>query len=455
MSIEETAPPGNASAGAVGVSAKVNLPEKYRAARQALAECVRVDEVKTTLDKALAMEVYAFQQKDADLIEASVYIRKRAERRIGELMEEERKAGLLAPGRPAKKLVSEKLITTLAERGIDGNLANRARKAAATPEAKYEEQTNKAIRLAVAGATNDKAFISAMKADLGEERKKRRAEIERSLAAKQCALPQKKYGVIYADPEWPFENLSDKTNSSLRDHFPTSDIDTIKRRDVPSIAADDCVLFLWATAPQLPACLDVMTAWGFEYKSQVVWVKDRAGTGYWFRGRHELLLLGTKGKPPAPAPGENWDSVVEAPKGRFAEKPDRFYELIEAYFPSLPKLEMNARKARDGWDRWGNEAPPPQTGRMKWLTMELMAAEHLDAELEPDDDPEFDTQLLTVDGLTLSVSAWARESNIHPAMLRARLKSGWHSDWILMPLPGMGFWEGNKPGLPDSPPPGA
>jgi hypothetical protein len=81
-----------------GVVAKVNLPAKYQAARQALAECLRVDEVKTMRDKALAMEVYALQQKDADLISASVYIRKRAERRIGELMEEERKAGLLPKG---------------------------------------------------------------------------------------------------------------------------------------------------------------------------------------------------------------------------------------------------------------------------------------------------------------------------------------------------------------------
>jgi N6-adenosine-specific RNA methylase IME4 len=101
----------------------------------------------------------------------------------------------------------------------------------------------------------------------------------------------------------------------------------------------------------------VMAAWGFKYKSNAVWEKNCAGNGYWFRGRHELLLVGTRGKIPAPAPGDNWDSVIKVRKGRFAEKPDIVYELIEAYFPNLPKIELNARKARAGWDAWGNEAP--------------------------------------------------------------------------------------------------
>ena len=67
------------------------------------------------------------------------------------------------------------------------------------------------------------------------------------------------------------------------------------------------MLFLWATAPMLPQALEVMAAWGFKYKSHMVWVKDRTGTGYWFRNAHELLLVGTKGRIPAPAPGMQMD----------------------------------------------------------------------------------------------------------------------------------------------------
>jgi N6-adenosine-specific RNA methylase IME4 len=92
-----------------------------------------------------------------------------------------------------------------------------------------------------------------------------------------------------------------------------------------------------------------------EYKSHCVWVKDRAGTGYWFRNVHELLLVGTKGYIPAPAPGTQWDSVMEAPRGDHSAKPDEFAEMIEQLFPHCARLEMFARTKRDGWDVWGNE----------------------------------------------------------------------------------------------------
>jgi hypothetical protein len=81
------------------------------------------------------------------------------------------------------------------------------------------------------------------------------------------------------------------------------------------------VLFLWATVPMLPHALEVMAASGFSYKSSFVWVKPRAGTGYWNRNQHELLLVGTKGNVPAPAAGTQWSSVIEAPTGRHSEKP--------------------------------------------------------------------------------------------------------------------------------------
>jgi N6-adenosine-specific RNA methylase IME4 len=179
---------------------------------------------------------------------------------------------------------------------------------------------------------------------------------EGDLAAKQLALPDKKYGVILADPEWRFEVYSEKGMLAVADnHYPTSHLDDIKAREVASIAADDCVLFLWATVPMLPQALMVMSAWGFTYKSNFSWVKPRAGTGYWNRNRHELLLVGTRGNVPAPAPGTQWDSVIEAPTGRHSEKPEAAYDLIESYFPSLPKIELNARRSRHGWDAWGNE----------------------------------------------------------------------------------------------------
>ena len=81
------------------------------------------------------------------------------------------------------------------------------------------------------------------------------------------------------------------------------------------------------------------------------------GTGYWFRNQHEILLLGTKGEPPTPAMGTQAVSILYAPVGAHSAKPVEVLELIERYFPTLPKIELNARNARQGWDRWGSDAP--------------------------------------------------------------------------------------------------
>jgi len=130
--------------------------------------------------------------------------------------------------------------------------------------------------------------------------------------------------------------------------------DDICALEVP--AADNAVLFLWATVPMLLEALAVMRAWGFTYKSHCVWAKGRAGTGYWFRNAHELLLVGTRGSIPAPAPGQQYCSVIELPVGRHSEKPDGFVEMIEEMFPNIPAIELFARQPRIGWDAWGNEA---------------------------------------------------------------------------------------------------
>ena len=153
------------------------------------------------------------------------------------------------------------------------------------------------------------------------------------------ALPDKRYGVIVADPEWRFEPYSRETgmDRAADNHYSTSATDVIAARDVGSIAADDCVLFLWATAPMLPDALRVMEAWGFKYKSQAVWDKVHVGTGYWFRNRHEILLVGTKGNIPAPAMGEQFPSLLTICRKEHSAKPEQFLELVEQYFPDSTK----------------------------------------------------------------------------------------------------------------------
>lgn len=107
----------------------------------------------------------------------------------------------------------------------------------------------------------------------------------------------------------------------------------------------------------LPDALEVIDAWGFTYKTNLVWVKPWIGRGNYLRNRHELLLLATRGGYSPPADDRRSDSVIDAPRGRHSEKPARFYELIEQMYPNAIRLELFARgNARPGWTTWGNEA---------------------------------------------------------------------------------------------------
>jgi N6-adenosine-specific RNA methylase IME4 len=321
---------------------------KYEAAKAALAEACRVDEVKGIRDKALAMQTYARQAKDGDMIAWATDIRLRAERKAGQMLREmdekrERRRSE-EPGNTA--------LPALSDLGVTKMQSSRWQKLGALDDEQFEERAAVAKRQAVAS-------VEATAAERTAEKKERRAEREVELAAKQTALPDKRYGVILADPEWKFEPYSRETgmDRAADNHYPTSELEAIKQRDVASIAAEDCVLFLWATAPMMPQALEVMQAWGFTYKTHAAWRKDRIGTGYWFRGQHELLLVGVKGDVPAPAAGTQWSSVIEAPVREHSAKPDEALRMIESYFPTLPKIELNARRARFGWDSWGLEAP--------------------------------------------------------------------------------------------------
>lgn len=204
----------------------------------------------------------------------------------------------------------------------------------------------------------------------------RREERERELGAKTFALPDIKAGVILEDFEWHFETRSEAgMDRHAANHYMTAadalSPEAIVARTAErfSVAAPDCVNFMWVPNPHLWIGMQVMALRGFEYKSNYAWGKDKVGSGYWNREKHELLLIGTKGNIPCPAPGTQWDSLVLAARGAHSEKPDTFYEMIESYFPTLPKLELNARRARAGWIGWGNEAPKtkivdPQTGEI-------------------------------------------------------------------------------------------
>lgn len=162
----------------------------------------------------------------------------------------------------------------------------------------------------------------------------------------------KKYQIIYADPPWQYDFSKDNADK-IENHYPTMNTQDICKIEIP--IEDNAVLYLWATAPKLLEALEVMKAWGFKYKTQAVWDKTWVGMGYWFRGQHEILLVGVKGKFSPPISTMRESSVYREKKSKHSRKPQYFRDLISRQFPEATKLELFARQKTPGWDVWGNE----------------------------------------------------------------------------------------------------
>ena len=196
----------------------------------------------------------------------------------------------------------------------------------------------------------DKGEVSIHKAYKDIRRQELRKEKQEELQTRE--LPTGVFEVILADPPWRYQ-FSETQSREIENHYPTMDLDDIKNLNVPS--ADDSVLFLWATAPKLEEALEVLNSWGFTYKTCAVWDKEKIGMGYWFRGQHELLLVGTKGNFPTPEPSARFSSIIKEPRSTHSTKPKVIYEMLEAMFPGRTYLELFCRTPRDGWEVWGNE----------------------------------------------------------------------------------------------------
>ena len=130
-------------------------------------------------------------------------------------------------------------------------------------------------------------------------------------------------------------------------------LEKIKEIKIP--IAENAVLYLWATAPKLLEALAVMKSWGFKYRTQMIWDKEIIGCGWWFRGQHEILLVGVKGKFSPPAPSMRVSSVLRKRRTRHSEKPRIIRGRIKRWFPNVNRIELFAREKVRGWDAWGNE----------------------------------------------------------------------------------------------------
>lgn len=171
------------------------------------------------------------------------------------------------------------------------------------------------------------------------------------------------YSTILADPPWQFQNRTGKMAPEHRRllRYPTMQLKEITELPIPRLAAAQSHLYLWVPNALLAEGLRVMEAWGFTYKSNLVWYKirkdggpDGRGVGFYFRNVTELVLFGVRGSMRTLPPGRRQVNLMATRKREHSRKPDEIYDVIESCSPG-PYLEVFARFQRDGWDQWGNE----------------------------------------------------------------------------------------------------
>ncbi len=173
----------------------------------------------------------------------------------------------------------------------------------------------------------------------------------------------KKYSTVLADPPWQFANRTGKMAPEHKrlSRYSTLTLQEIKEIPVPLAVTDQSHLYLWVPNALLKEGLEVMEAWGFQYKTNIIWHKvrkdggpDGRGVGFYFRNTTEMVLFGIRGRIRTLDPGRSQVNIIRTQKREHSRKPDELYEIIEACSAG-PYLELFARGKRARWDQWGNQ----------------------------------------------------------------------------------------------------
>ena len=290
-------------------------------------------------------------------------VRIRAERRLGELISEQKEsAGLHEGGRPKKTATKKEAVSgvpTLAE-------------ALGMEKADANKLSARAQKLAELGPENFKHLIDKWRVDANEKsgrialdiakmaRKEDRAEV-RDIEAGMAGTfatdldvyvrSGKKWGCIYADPPWLYDNQG--TRAATGNHYNGMTVDALCELPIGQLAADDAHLHLWTTNGFLFECPRIFAAWGFEFRSSFVWVKPQMGIGNYWRNSHEIMLTAIRGNAKR-FNDKSLKSWIECDRGVHSAKP----EIVRSYIERAstgPHLELFARAKHDGWDVWGNQ----------------------------------------------------------------------------------------------------
>ncbi len=309
-------------------------------ARTALAEAKTIGETKKVMDMAHAAYIYARrQQLGEEAIAYAFSIKSEALYKLGGILKVTPKNVGGREPLPNRKGFSTQP-ETLAELGINYKTSALAQKLAALPAEVFELVRDRSKSLTAALSALRKQSI---KADL----------VERE-------LPRGRYRVIYADPPWWYgtpQHSKTEQVATLGTHYPSMKTGAICDLPVGDMAADNAVLFLWATSPLLFEAKEVIDAWGFTYKASIVWDKVLHNVGHYVSVRHEFLLICTRGSC-LPDSDKLHDSVVSIERTAHSAKPEQFRDIIDEMYTPVKgdRLELFARAATPKhWASWGNQ----------------------------------------------------------------------------------------------------
>jgi len=302
-------------------------------ASRLLSEAKTLQETKVVVDIAAAAEVYARrQQLGEEAIGYAHEIKIYALSKLGGMLKGTERAEGGQPYQLSTRTESEQVAPTLTDLSITRKISSLAQKLSCLEP----DQVDSIAR-------REQSITQVLRQEKAEQ------------IRREVSLPDAKYRVIYADPPWSYRNSMPPGSTEPRDYYPVMPLADICAMPIRDKCEPNSVLFLWVTAPILEESFQVINAWGFNYKTFIVWDKVKHNMGHYTSVRHEALLIATRGSGMPEVP-RLYDSVVTQERGAHSEKPEIFYEMIETLYPSGKKLELFARKEREGWDPYGFEA---------------------------------------------------------------------------------------------------
>jgi len=329
-------------------------------AKQQLQQIKDIETGVEYLKKVKAIEVYVkAEKKDAKLQNMVAEQKLRTQRILGQLIQEGQEKGEIAKqgesyGNSSCDQKEHEKPKTLDQLGISRKESSTFQTIANIPEEIFEaaiDEKNKET-----GKAESELTTTSMMKVANETKKQQRADELKEVVIEKT---DKKYRVFYVDPPWKYNEVNHQTegnfqSKTLGDHYPSLSIPELCELPIKDLAEDNAIMFFWVTSPLLEECFPVIKAWGFKYKTSMVWDKVKHNVGNYVSVRHEFLLICTKGSC-TPDIKKLDDSVYSEERTEHSKKPEYFRTLIDRIYPVGNRIELFAREKASGWDKWGNE----------------------------------------------------------------------------------------------------